>query len=61
LLRIHEHRWQELEWFEDLTQDQTYVLVLAPQVWMVWRVIKTYPNWFEVLYLGDPDDSTYHG
>lgn len=60
LFRIGNHTWHDLDWSADLTQGNRFIIAIRPDLWLVWRIIGTYPDWYEVVYLGDPDDSTFH-
>ncbi len=47
------HRYEHLD---DVTDRRGVIMLIRPDLVLVWRVLPEYPDWFRVVYLGSPDD-----
>lgn len=60
LMAMQDDTWRDkYQHLDDVTNPRAVVMVIRPDVLMVWRVITEYPNWFRVIFLGDPEDYTF--
>lgn len=60
LLAIQDDTWAErYEHFDDVTNANAVIMLVEPGLVIVWRVITEYPDYFRVIFVGDPDDYTF--
>lgn len=52
--------WQEkYRHVDDVTCRDAVVMFIGERTILVWRVIPEYPEWYRVVFLGDPDDYAF--
>lgn len=57
LMAVQDDSWAEkYRHLDEVTTRQGVVMLIEPGLVMVWRPIYEYPDWFRVIYVGDPDD-----
>jgi hypothetical protein len=60
LMAIQDGTWgAKYRHVDDVTNPLAVVMYIEPELVIVWRVLKEYPNWFRVIYVGHPDDTTF--
>ncbi len=57
LMAIQDDSWPDrYEHLDDVTDRRAVIMIVRPDLVLVWRVLAEYPDWFRVVYLGSPDD-----
>jgi len=60
MLAIQDDTWaQTYRHLDDVTNPSAVIMFIRPDLVLVWRVIREYPDYWRPVYLGHPDDNTF--